>query len=736
MVGFWGASGHLLSSRQAWTKITGLSLAALFTFLLASLIVATPASAQESAACDQYGCAEEPAPEELAPPAVTDPTVEQSPAVEPASPVESEAAPEESVGVTEPSTLTADKDIEDNLSEGGADTTYPAVDPIPTPEPVPAPAETEAAAPAPSGEEQEDPIARESEDVSPEKSDERNVETEESDSDDEDRAVEPSESTEKPLPGYSYAGEPCEDSNCGLAPVDEHMRCATYQTALGEKVYGCSDPRTFNKKGCYEITFYTEEGKPYSNLDTCSGEKAYAPPKPPEGEFEYWAPPDNPYAGHRDRPWSRYTAPCVKNNRPSGLPVDHCGLEGYPKKGWECEWFYDTRFGTVRGCYTWKDMSYENTLCTGNVRVYDEIGRPLGTFTDCEAPRRERFCGNDDCGIKRNLSEEWECSRYSQWFGTLYGEPNRSEWTECLNWEHHEKFVEKGTKKYASRRCTWWFDKDGRPLDHDTCGHQGDSDVFNFAERDAREANDAVNDPSSDGAPEFSSSRSGLNAPLISASSSSAMTSVSPLGGESTYGLPRPEEGSASGPDRPTGGFEAASFGPELGTTRDERGTGFAGNPSADSEVSGGDQMKEGETTGGNESAETLNGSMRSDQGTTGQSGSGGIAADAAEWATSLDDVKGTDARETSADATTAVRAARDGGEPEAHPGPGNLTAKGQGAVLAGGALEGLPADAERSRLAVPEDIESLREAVGVALPFAALGAIGIVYGVRRWFFA
>ncbi len=72
------------------------------------------------------------------------------------------------------------------------------------------------------------------------------------------------------------------------------MRCATYEIASGRRVFGCADPHIYEREGCYEVTFYTETGEPYANLDTCSGERPYPPPEPPEGRLGYWDPPDAP----------------------------------------------------------------------------------------------------------------------------------------------------------------------------------------------------------------------------------------------------------------------------------------------------------------------------------------------------------------------------------------------------------------------------------------------------------
>jgi hypothetical protein len=86
---------------------------------------------------------------------------------------------------------------------------------------------------------------------------------------------------EWPISYYPHEGEPCEDRYCGIEGVEGPVECAIYETASGEEVYGCADPRTYEDEGCYEVTFYTLEGEPYANLNTCGGEKPGAPPEPP-----------------------------------------------------------------------------------------------------------------------------------------------------------------------------------------------------------------------------------------------------------------------------------------------------------------------------------------------------------------------------------------------------------------------------------------------------------------------
>ena len=97
---------------------------------------------------------------------------------------------------------------------------------------------------------------------------------------------------EWPIRYFPYEGEPCEDRHCGIGGLQGPVECAIYETASGREVYGCADPRTYEHEGCYELTFYTLEGEPYANLNTCDGEEPYAPPEPPEEGLPAEEPPE------------------------------------------------------------------------------------------------------------------------------------------------------------------------------------------------------------------------------------------------------------------------------------------------------------------------------------------------------------------------------------------------------------------------------------------------------------
>jgi hypothetical protein len=494
MVGSSDESGYFPTSRQALNRPPQLFPMVLFTILLASLIAAGSVSAQENAACDQYGCAQEgaacdqygctadPKLEDSSSAGGIDPIAAGAPAIEPASKEESAAPLKENVGVSEPTTSETERVIQENVSTSADNAQYQTIDPPPTPQADLMLAETEAANTEPPEIERDSSAARSEtlaeESAGPKES--RGANEDENGSNED-------ENTDEPLPGYPYKGEPCEESTCGLEEIEAPVECATYETSSGKKVYGCSNPKTYEMKGCYEVTFYTEDGKPYSNLDTCSGEKPYAPPEPPEGEFDYWKPPEDK-RGRLDPYdyWNGSDREADLCRKDSGEVQWHCGLD--VPKTWICDVYYDTIHGIVRGCFDPKD--FDQGDCYG-VHLYDEVGNHLGMYQDCfEA--QEKSCGEDQCGLEDGLPARWECSRVEHnYWGDLYGSEVRvAIWCEdpiLL------KRLDSGRWNDSKKTCAIIFNEDGRRIQRMPCTPQGDSHIGRKAEKDARKTDETLN---------------------------------------------------------------------------------------------------------------------------------------------------------------------------------------------------------------------------------------------------
>ena len=243
---------------------------------------AASASATASAPAEQEASAPASAPATESVPAEASASAQASaPAVEPA-PVEPEASASASASAEAGSSAEASAPAETSApaeasapaaESAPAESSAPAVEPIPTEQEASAPASVPAEASAPATElapVYEEPPADvgvvQEEPVRGEESSAEGI---------------PQPSEEWPISGYPYEGEPCEDRHCGIENLEGPVECAIYETASGEEVYGCADPRTYEQDGCYEVTFYAQEGEPYANLNTCEGEKPYAPPEPP-----------------------------------------------------------------------------------------------------------------------------------------------------------------------------------------------------------------------------------------------------------------------------------------------------------------------------------------------------------------------------------------------------------------------------------------------------------------------
>ena len=425
---------------QAWERAAGLLLMSVLLVVLGLFVAKTHAAAQESAACEQYGCAKEPA---LSSP-------------RPSGSTSADAGP---VSVPAPSSASAGP-YEEGITAHN--------------EPVSISAGLSSAYGRPEG------------DPAPELTADGNV------------------GKEGPLPGYPYAGEPCEEADCGLEAVESPVLCATYETASGRKVFGCANPYTYERKGCYEVTFYTETGEPYSNLDTCSGEKPYAPPEPPEGRFRYWDPPDTPREPVSGT-WPHWDQ-CQKR---SGAVDYHCGLEDLPAT-WVCAIFYDTVHGTVRGCYVERETQEHDSYCIDELHLYDEVGKPLDTYRLCPEAD-ERYCARDRCAVQR-VPDEWWC-RTEEWdYGDLYGGERRV-YTRCAD-PSAEGYLSGEIPPKPDKMCGYLWDERDRVIEATRCAPgQGDSQVGYWAGKEAEEADATLNDHNRLASKSSGSSLSGHESP-------------------------------------------------------------------------------------------------------------------------------------------------------------------------------------------------------------------------------
>lgn len=131
-----------------------------------------------------------------------------------------------------------------------------------------------------------------------------------------------------------------------------------------------------------------------------SGDAWEAPPIPQRGAPDIF--------GHE---WFQ----CMKG---SSFRVDpHCGLE-VPER-YMCAVFYDTAYGTVRGCFV-ETMHDEGVwqCASEDLYLYDEYGDRITTVNHC-LDRRVQECSPDKCGL-RHVPEDWQCREEIWNFGELY----------------------------------------------------------------------------------------------------------------------------------------------------------------------------------------------------------------------------------------------------------------------------------------------------------------------------
>lgn len=255
---------------------------------------------------------------------------------------------------------------------------------------------------------------------------------------------------EYPLPGYEHEGTACGEDDCGLDLYEfqDSYECATYETASGREVIGCLDKDVYESKDCRRLTFFATPNStsPYANMDECADQEVGAPPEPPER----WQAPPN------EEPNSFSPTPCGK---------DDCGLKVAPSQ--ECFVFYDTRYGTVRGCGERDEVHSVSGGACARYELYDANGDYLRTAKHCEhRTSKLQECGRRDCGLER-VPEDWSCSRarfYGK--GDLYRGRTDTEYY-CA----HPR-VKDGTgweEAHPNRTCTLIYDAGGNLVGRERC---------------------------------------------------------------------------------------------------------------------------------------------------------------------------------------------------------------------------------------------------------------------------
>lgn len=294
---------------------------------------------------------------------------------------------------------------------------------------------------------------------------------------------------------YPYDGKRCEDRYCGIDGAEGSVECATYKTTASQKVYGCVSSKTYEKKDCYEVTFYTLAREPYNNMDTCSGEEVYAPPEPPEGAFQYWDPPDDPQ--YLPDLYGHVIEQCQVGG-PYSPRDPYCGLQGAVPKNYECNVYYDTAYGTVRGCAPARLLNdyyhdYPDSCAEEGLHLYDEVGREIGTANLCPKVSTEE-CETAQCGQPVPL--DWSC-RMEHWnFGELY-EGERRTLTRCAD----PRLESWWNRELSKRECHGQllaiaYDEQGRKLDTVHCllgGGGSGGDLGEWAGFAADGADEALN---------------------------------------------------------------------------------------------------------------------------------------------------------------------------------------------------------------------------------------------------
>lgn len=457
---------------KAGTRIVLFTVAGLLACVVGLGVAAGRSLSEESAACNQYGCVDEPA------------SIESLPTGEPGTPHSGSASPSVSASASS--------------SASAATVETSGVAEVDAPTAVATGASASASASASAGSEEELPADGSAPAASVLPGDATDMD----ESDTPDAYAQPSSeeplSSTRPVKGYPYDGKPCEDRYCGIEGVNVLVECARYETAAGEKVYGCANPDAFKRRECYEITFYTSDGAPYNNMDTCSGEKEYAPPEPPEGVFQYWEPPDKTQ-------WLPNLYGHSVDHCDFGLQGQlgvHCGLDRIPEN-YECAIYYDTAYGTVRGCADGDDLndyySERPMACAERLHLYDEAGREIDTLNSCPKVRMED-CKTAQCG--KSVPRDWSCRKEHWNFGQLYGEERRT-LIRCAD-PLLESLL---NSEVPFRECKGGllgvlYDERGRELDAIACGSDGSGgNMAEWAGFDADAADDALDDDGTVGEP-------------------------------------------------------------------------------------------------------------------------------------------------------------------------------------------------------------------------------------------
>jgi hypothetical protein len=215
----------------------------------------------------------------------------------------------------------------------------------------------------------------------------------------------------------------------------------------------------------------------------------------PSGEFDYFEPPAEPYSragweGHiRDQCFFDERGMWVEP--PEGKLDTHCGLKDLPD-AWECEVYYDTVHGTVRGCREGSASHSMERPCSGPIHLYDKAGREIGTVPSCPRIRTEA-CDESQCGAP--VPSDWTCRREYWNFGRLYGDEIRTI-RRCASPEFYEYI--NGERPPCNRKNGKYiaaiYDERGRRVDGMTCLPGGTGgDLGEWAGLEAEKADDALN---------------------------------------------------------------------------------------------------------------------------------------------------------------------------------------------------------------------------------------------------
>lgn len=305
------------------------------------------------------------------------------------------------------------------------------------------------------------------------------------------------------LPGYKYVGDPCgTPDKCGLkswgwSEMEHSMECAAYETQSAKQVFGCTYPRSGYpsisvriRENCIAMIFLYHS-KPYNSLDTCSGERLYPPPEPPSEKWTYWHPTKPKYA--RDNPHKLHlSSEQCWQERPLRR-FQHCELRNIPSR-WECEVYYYTVYGSIRGCH---DSSKErrrhpDRRYISELRLYDEVGR-LIDVVEWGARVSDIKCGEEKCGVKEKVPSKFECWTVEYRWGKLYGGEIVRE-IDCESPDRY-KYLNGELPSDYDKTCEIVFNEKRKKLYRGGCGPpQGDGGIVTRTGPDADKADKTLNE--------------------------------------------------------------------------------------------------------------------------------------------------------------------------------------------------------------------------------------------------